>query len=285
MRFPAYVPAAVRVHIEKLIDGDDHGFNGWAKASKSPGSAWIPEVVAFLRRFQKQDERIKKMFQHLNAAGLSESSQKQFVNAAWLAWTDYRKYRAQIERADQQRKAIAKHAEELAKLLRTTTENGLMGLPMEFYSVRTLLRETDGDDILWPLMREKLLPISGDREASDLDYIWGIAPNLPDILDTVAMAANAYQPQFGGRTGAAIAKQENNTKTEYIRALWHELGRTPGLDKASRHLMHAVGCVTTAAINRNGITADYEAVKQAIGLKKPRKKKVTPPSFIRKVTF
>lgn len=223
MSFPAYVPAAVRTHIEKLVDGDGHGFKGWAAAAQEPGNEWIASVVDFLRRFQNEDKRIEAMFQHLDAAGLTESSQKDFVNLAWLALTDYAKYRNILDDADKKRKAIAKQAKELAKLLRGIIDHGLAGMPMEFYSVRTLLRETDGDDKLWPLMREKLLPVPGDPEANGLDYKWGIAPKVPDLLDTVAKVADEYQPQFGGRIGAAISKGQFSPRTEFIRAFGHEL--------------------------------------------------------------
>jgi hypothetical protein len=264
VNFPAYVPVAVRAHIEKLIDGDGHGFKGWAAAAQKPGNEWIASVVAFLRRFQKKDERIKAMFQHLDEAGLSESSQKDFVNVAWLALTDYSKYRDMLDDADKQRKAIAKRAKELAKLLRSImTDNSLIGTPMEFYSVRTLLRETDGDDKVWPLMREKLLPVPGDPEANGLDYIWGIAPKVPDLLDTVAKVADEYQPQFGGRIGAAIEKRERNSKTQFLRAFGHELAEAR--IEPNPEVINAMAYMATVALDNIDVT--YGDVTQALDLK------------------
>ncbi len=263
MRFPAYVPAAVRVHIERLIDGDGHGFRGWGAVAKEPGNEWIASVVDFLRRFEKKDERIKAMFRHLDAAGLPESSQKDFVNAAWLALADHAKYRAILKDAKKRLKDIARQAEELAMLLRGITDHGLSGMPMGFYSVRALLRETNGDDRLWPLMREKLLPIPGDPEANGLDYIWGIAPKVPDLLDTVAKAAIEYQPQFGGRIGAAIEKRERNSKTQFLRAFGHELAEVR--IEPSPDLINAMACMAAVALNNIDVT--YGDVTQALDLK------------------
>lgn len=224
MTFPGYTPDAVRQYITTLLYGDGHGFKGWAAAANGPGNKWITSVVDFLHRFEQQDERINTMFHHLDGAGLDEQKQKSFVNATWLALNDYEKYRDLLKRAEEQRKAIAKQAEELANLLRDITKHGVLAdLPTEFFAIRTLLRKTDGDDQLWPLMRERLSLVPGDPEANGLDYIWGIAPKVSDLLDTVAKAARDYQPKIIGRIGAAISKDQRSPRTEFIRAFGQEL--------------------------------------------------------------
>lgn len=265
MSVPPYVPDAVRAHIEQLIDGDGHGFRGWAAAAKEPGNAWIARVVDFLRRFQRKDERIKAIFQCLDAAGLSESRQKDFVNVAWVALTDYDEYRDALKRADKQRKAIAKKSKELAELLREMPAMTIQ--PMEFYSVRTLLRATDGGDRLWPLMREKLLaPVQDGREYGNLAYIWGIAPKVPELLETLAKTAAEHKPQFDDRIAAAIKKRERNPKTQFLRAFAHEL--TEACIETSPNVITAVAYMASVALDSIDVTADD--VKQALEMKGKR---------------
>jgi hypothetical protein len=284
VRFPGYIPPAVADYISRFVDGDGNHVKGYAAVANNPGNEWIAEIVAFLRRFEKKDKRIEDMFSHLSAANLSDDDMKRFVDAACASLTDYKKFRNAVKKAAELNDDIAIKAEELARLLDDIQGHGLFYLPLEFQDVRTLLNETDSerDHTWWRSIRGDL---TGQSAGGKALYAWGYAPSLAELLGTVAKAAHNYKPQFGGRIGAAIEPQQNSPKNEYIRAMWREFGRDAGLDKASRHLMHAVGCITTVAINRNGITADYEAVKQALGLKKPRKKKVTSPSFVRKVTF
>ena len=297
MRFPGYVPDAVQNYITALIDGDG-SYKGWAVVTNEPGLEWLVPVVAFLRRFETQDEVIRECFQYLAQEKFSDADKKRFVNAAWVALaSDYPQYRQHLKNAEKQREEIAKKAAELATLIREISRHGLSDLPMEFDDVRTLLRETDGTDPIWPIMRrhllgepmeppsenaatddevevivcreveikigtaQKLAPVAQLRE--DIGYTWGIAPGLPELLDTVARAARNYEPQFYGRIGAAIEKRQNNDKTQYLRAFRHELD---GFDM-TLPILNAMACMATVALNDPNVVVSCDDVKQALDLK------------------
>ena len=297
MKFPDYVPAAVQKYITALVYGDG-SYKGWAVGMNEPGLEWLPPIVAFLQRFETQDEVIKECFQYLAQANLSDEKKKQFMNAAWAALaSDYPQYRQQLKNAEKQRKEIAKKATELATLIREISKQGLTNLPMELDDVRTLLRETDGTDPIWPIMRrhllgepmeppsenaatdgeaeviasreveikigatQKLAPVAQLRE--DIGYTWGIAPSLSELLDTVAAAARKYEPQFYGRTGAAIKKRQNNDKTQYLRAFWYGLD---GFDMTPP-ILNAMACTATVALNDSNVVVSFDDVKQALDLK------------------
>lgn len=262
MSFPAYVSAAVQKYIAALLYGAD-GTAGWVNAAKEPGNEWIAEIVAFLHRFEKQDELIQEMFSHLNDANLSDAAKKLFVNFAWAALTDYGKYRDAVKKAKELNQDIAIKAEELARLLDEMQGHGLSDVPMEFYDVRTLLRETDNpNDLTW--WRMNCDNLTGGSAGENALYAWGIAPSLAELLGTVAKAASNYEPQFYGRIGAAVGRQ-HNPKTEYLRAFGHLLAearieRTPAV-------LNAVACIATVAINDGETIATCDDVKQALGLK------------------
>lgn len=269
-------------------------------AAKEPANEWIAEIVAFLQRFEKPDEVIQEMFRHLDDAQLSEADQKQFMNAAMTSRTDFQKYRDAVKKAEKLNQDIAIKAKELARLLDAIQGHGLSDLPMEFYDVRTLLRETDSrtDDLtMWRVTRHHLLGqqygLSNDKDApvnapkvivqrkvkispvtkpdpaaqvrADIDYSWKIAPPLANLLGTVAKAASNYEPRFYGRTGAAIEKRQPNPKTEFIRAFGYMLAEA-GIP-ATPPVMNAMACMTTIAIDDGDTIACYDDVKQALGLK------------------
>ena len=125
MKFPDYVPLAVASYISRLVDGDGHDIKGWAAFAKEPGNESIAEMVAFLRRFEKKDIRIKETFSYLSAANLSDDDMKQFVNAAYASLTDYKKYRDAVKNAAKLNHDIAIKAEELARLLDEIQGHGL----------------------------------------------------------------------------------------------------------------------------------------------------------------
>lgn len=265
MTFPGYVPDAVRQYITRQLYGDGRSLAGWAALAKEPDHEWVVPAVAFMQRFEKKDKNIEETFSYLDKAEFSDADKKQFVNFAWVVLTDYKKYRAVLKRAEKQRQDIAKKAEELANLLRDISGHAMSGLPMEFYKVRTLLRATAGSDLLWPIMRWQLLADPGEKVAADLDYIWGIAPDLPELLDTVAKAARNYEPQFYGRIGAAVGKREGNIKTNYLRAFGHMLAEAR--IEPTPDVQNAVARMATVAINDAAIEVSSDDVRQALGLK------------------
>lgn len=262
MKFPQYVHPAVRQYVTALLEGKD-GATGWLAVKDDPAHEWIAKIVTFLQRFGKQDEIIEEMFGHLNDAGFSDNEYKRFMNAAWASLTNYAKFRNNVIEAKELNREIATTARELARLLGSIQGRCLDDLPMEFYDVRTLLRETDNPSDLtwWGVNKDNL---TGGPAGENALYAWGIAPSLADLLRTVAKAADNYEPRYFGRIGAAIQKRERNNKTEFIRAFGHELQAEIDFTPS---VIHAIALMATVALNDNDIDVSSDDVRQALGLK------------------
>ncbi len=204
MDFPAYVPAAVRAHITKLIEGDSWEPMGWA-ASLASAERQLAEIegaietkirrgendylpslrgqraeavahrdrlagdVDCLRRLA-HDERMRDAFALLTREFIDDQQWRSFIYAAWAARVDFAKYRDRLKRAAELKDEIADAAEMLAKLIHQFSNTGISG-PSELYSIHELLRQTDNHDMhghnlhMWRAMRPYVL---GDLPRRDI---------------------------------------------------------------------------------------------------------------------
>jgi len=196
MDFPAYVPAAVRSLISKLIEGDSREPIGW-RESLATADRELVEVEA---RFQScigwedqeyldglrkakaaalahrdmlegdvdclhrlaHDARMRDAFALLTREFTDDRQWRNFIYAAWSARVDFTKYRDRLKRAAELKSGIADTAETLAKHIRQFSETGING-PGEFYSIPELLRQTDNHEMqghnlhMWRSMRQHVL--------------------------------------------------------------------------------------------------------------------------------
>lgn len=186
MDFPAYVPAAVRAHITRLIEGDSWEPQGWRASLAWAASLANAEeslsrieraIETYLRRgeddylpslrIQKaealahrdrlagdvdclrrlaHDARMRDAFALLTREFTDDKQWRNFIYAAWAARVDFAKYRDRLKQAAELKGDIADAAETLAKLIRQFSETGING-PGEFYSIPELLRQTDNHEM------------------------------------------------------------------------------------------------------------------------------------------
>ena len=207
MDFPAYVPAAVRVQITAMLEGDAWDPHGW-EASLASAQQRLAEIneeidtkirrgdvenldslrrhgvraaehrdlvagnVECLRRLG-QDQRMRKVFDLLTKEFTDAGQWRNFVSAAWAARVDYTEYRERLKRATELKGRISKAADTLANLIRQFADTGLNG-PGEFYSIPALLRKTDNHEMqdhnlhMWRSMRAYIL---GDLPRHDVPKI------------------------------------------------------------------------------------------------------------------
>ena len=57
-----------------------------------------------------------------------------------------------------------------------------------------------------------------ERASENPWYAWKASPPLSALVETVAQAAKAYEPNPVGLIANAIASRKNNSKAEYLRA-------------------------------------------------------------------
>lgn len=338
MHFPAYVPAAVRVHITSLIEGDSYEPHGWAAslANTEESIARIDrDIETYIRRGEDDyldglrtqkaeaqahrdllaadleclhrlgsDPRMRDAFALLTAEFTVDQEWRSFIYAAWAARVDFKKHRDRVKRAAELTGKIADAAKSLANLIREFSEFGLNG-PDEFYSIAELLRQTDNHEMqghnlhMWRSMRQHILgdlPIqdlpetkiviesidleslakislvqAGEKVAiapeevarNNLRYAWGVAPDFPELLDTVAKASLAFSPRESGMIGAAIDSQKHSPKTEYIRAFGNLLTESHGFT-LSLPCMKAMKIVANVVINQPEIDVTYDDVRKAL---------------------
>jgi hypothetical protein len=255
--------------------------------------------VAVIRRLV-YDERMEDVYRLLSEifSGQTDRDSKinQFLSAAWGARIEYAKYRERMKRAKELTAEIASTASKLSDLLRRIGEY----LPLEFYRVDQLLRQTDnmelnGKDLYsWRLMRglvlgdppgrlepvteanppEVTIPVRKLDEQRDIDpaerarnttrYAWGLSPPVAALLETLANVARHWEPAEAGFIAAAVGKRQHNQKTEYLRAFAHLLTDGHQFTLASP-IMHAMAATANVVINDDDIDTSYDDVRKAVG--------------------
>lgn len=206
MKFPAYVPAAVRELLTHYLDGerggDIPGYVGLAaradaeckeieraiEARVSRGEAEylsglrrqlteaqarhkrLSSDVDCLRRFAS-DARMRDAYALLAQEFTDDEQWRGFILAGWAALIDYGPYREKLKQAGELKAEIGEVAAKLAALLLKFADTGIVA-PDEFFSVAALLRNTDNYEMsghnlhMWRLMRGRLLGDRPDREGN-----------------------------------------------------------------------------------------------------------------------
>ena len=108
-----------------------------------------------------------------------------------------------------------------------------------------------------------------ERASENPWYAWEAAPPLSALIETVAQAAKAYEPNPGGLIANAIASRKNNSKAEYLRAFvylmfeehsWragaYNIAPTPAVK-------NAMAIAANVAINQSHIDASPDDVRKA----------------------
>lgn len=246
------------------------------------------------------DARMRDAFALLTREFTDDQQWCAFIYSAWTARQDYSKYRGRLKRATGLKTEIADAATALAKLLRQFADTKVKG-PQELFSIPVLLRQTDnyemqgGQLAMWRSMRPHVLgdmphDIQGERwpittheiillrdylesGGADIDsaeqarenvrYGWGVAPDLPALLDTVAKAARSCEPNECGMIGAALKTRQQNVKTEYLRAFGNQLTDGHGM-ALTAPIMQAMAIVANVAINMPDIDVTYDDVRKSL---------------------
>lgn len=221
-KFPPYVPQRVREYVAGLFE--TRGLR--------------PEHADTLRRLTGTDPRMRDAWARLARIARTDEDYVSFVLAAWWARDDYGEWRERTRQAGELARRIAETARQLAGLLRRI-EQTHTHLPHEFTSLRALLWRSPSAqggpyDFIWSRVRQEICgptwlnedssPVDtppagllGQRQL-DLSYAWEKAPDVRQVLLTLARSAENYTPHPGADyLAAATAAQKPNTVTEYIR--------------------------------------------------------------------
>ena len=105
-----------------------------------------------------------------------------------------------------------------------------------------------------------------EKARNALRYVWGTAPDLSELLDTVAKAARDFQPSERGMIGAAIQTRQKSRagNKEYLRAFGNQLTEVHGISPTI-NIMKAMADVATVVINDNDFVVSYDDVVKSIG--------------------
>jgi hypothetical protein len=103
-----------------------------------------------------------------------------------------------------------------------------------------------------------------EQQARDmLRYIWGLSPDVPAVLATLARAARDFQPTETGMIAAALSTRQRSTRTEYLRAFADRL-----IDSGvplTNAVMRAMAVVANVVINSPDLDVSYDDVRKALG--------------------
>jgi hypothetical protein len=225
-----------------------------------------------------------------------------FIHGAWAARIDFSKYRYALKKADDLRKDIAQTANKLANLLDEITNTGVYcpaefsSIPA-LLSNTDNHNMNNHNLYMWRSMRKYILGDLPEREQSDnqiqydknepikfrfvsykdgekpiitpeeatrntLRYAWEKSPPLSEMLKTVSLAANDFEPNEHGFIGSAISLRQSSEKTEYIRAfsaLLNDYKVTITID-----VMKAIATTATIVINSPDVVISYDDVRKAL---------------------
>jgi hypothetical protein len=212
MKFPSYVPQAVRVSVSRKLEGPE----SFGASLESANAAlkqlvqrrteypqdeslriehvdalahrdYLAAEVACLQRLVS-DARMKPAYARLVGTLDTDEQLSGFIDAAWAARMDFGTLRDRLRAAKELAREVAIAAGVLADLLRKA--EGFAGpfLPSEFFSIRSLLEKTEHDDQdrdfhLWPGMRRHVL---GERElrSASADQVLPLpADNAPTEIE------------------------------------------------------------------------------------------------------
>jgi len=129
-----------------------------------------------------------------------------------------------------------------------------------------------GDDqALKPVIVIRTIAEPGEKPAIDhaqqqretLRYAWGTAPDLPELLDTVASAARRWEPDGTGFIAAAIESRQRSAKTEFLRAFGSLLADTHHLPLTAV-VRKAMAITANVVINLPGVDVTYDDVRKAL---------------------
>ena len=96
-----------------------------------------------------------------------------------------------------------------------------------------------------------------------LCYVWGAAPDFPALLDTVASAAQRWEPSGTRFIEDAIESRQSSAKTEYLRAFGSLLTNVHKIALTTR-TMQAMAIVANVAINLPDIDVTNDDVRKAL---------------------
>ncbi|MDX7849660.1 hypothetical protein SJR91_19180 [Aeromonas caviae] len=203
MDFPAYTPAAVRVLITTLIEGDSREQQGWASSLANAEeilSGIERTIESFLQRGREdylpslrvqraealahrnsvavevaclcrlgQDPRMAEPFALLTRIFSDDKQWENFIRAAWAAHQDFAKSRDKSKRAADQAGVVVNSIKTVINAIDHFSDIGISG-PDELYSIPALLRQTDnhadrGRNLhMWRGLRGYLLGDQPERE-------------------------------------------------------------------------------------------------------------------------
>ena len=186
MYFPPYVPNAMRARVARMLEGRD----SWSAALESSNATLtrlqqrraddahddalriehaealvhrdhVAAEVTCLQRLV-HDARMQAVYARLVGALTTDEHLSGFIDAAWVARMDYGRHRDRMTAADDLAREVAAAAGALADLLRKAEAFAGPFLPSEFFSIQSLLKNTehsreDRDFHMWPGMRRHLL--------------------------------------------------------------------------------------------------------------------------------
>lgn len=253
MDFPDYVPTAVRIlciEIEMNIAVSQDQRDCIARLVHRPEN-------------RTEMEPVYGILTDIESEGGGQAVD--FIAAAFSAQMDFGRYRDAIDLARKLNDKIGIAAAELASLLREIQDTGVNS-PSEFYSVRDLLLQTDYRDepskSIWKGCKD--LIVRGNKADLAFQHAWKKVPTVDLLLDTLANAANDYEPQEPSSVVAAgIASRKKTPKTAYLRAFWYLLAGEHGFTISPR-VKDAMATTATVVLNEPDTIVSADDVSKAL---------------------
>lgn len=275
MNFPAYVPTGARDYIRRTLEGGtdgDHwkGINAFVAEYRADGIQDSDDALqgllkeqACLQRFA-HDSRMRDAYTALQVVFTTDAEYAGFLRCAEAASLDFAPWRESIKTANAVKSGIANKARELASLIEQAGKEGHGYAPAEFFSVCTLLAETEADGHnrhIWPSVRGT---ITGEqRELPPVDQAEAAGDEIPRAVKVVwsdeecdearqvdqdALLIRVVPMEGGGK----VERDPEQKAREMLRYAWEKAPDLPALletvAQAATHWTPGVGGAIGAAI-------------------------------------
>ena len=302
MKFPTYVPTAVRVHISKLLPILTSVINcpreqvitstirPYFEEQNKTGdyyerrfSSYLDEHLAtiidkchrsqdltphkdFLIRFT-QDERMREVYAWLATEYDDDESWHNLVWAATIALADFRVYRAQLRNVSGLCREIAAASNYVLWLLEQL-EDFEVNIP-RLYSLVALLDEGPGckrvipDDLVWLRLRDVLGEIARTASTTASD----IDHRRRDAADPFTWSFTEQKSPENIILARALITRQNNKKTGYLRALGCGLMLRDS-SALTLNVQKAMAGIATVAINDPDVVVTYDDVRAVFAQRK-----------------
>jgi hypothetical protein len=207
-------------------------------------------------------------------AAVFPAKQKKVIISAAVAHQDYHEARKEAREISQLLKDIEKTATRLSSKIKQFQRMKYYSTPFEFIRMDELMRVAKNScdknkDKVWNKRKNEILgeqfrlvDMQSPEVTEHVEYVWGFAPNVIDVCNTLSTTARDLKPSINSNAlQAAMSKKGKNSCTDFIRGFARQLEMNDIVP--SPEIIRIIADVTNVIFNLEG-GYDNDKVRKAL---------------------